>query len=1345
MPNIDELTVQFKGKGVGTVANNIRKIADAVEVLASKSQGIDSAKFSSLASSIELLKKSVPTSNQVTNLKELAVAIAALNTAAGSGDITTFANGINTVSTALNGLKGTPKKQIDNITSSLQQAGQQAQKTASQMNGVSPKSKGQGKQSTPNPKTPSIDVNAFVKQFEEVNKHLTKASDLASKFGKKLLSTKTVVPTKAMKSLQEQTEKARKAYEELREKMIKTAQEAKNFNPSSKSWVNQQKELDGLRNKYNGLIQKQKELSLEGSGFKLNPTITGALNAFATGFSKVTAIVKTGFISAIKKASSVVGSFVKNLFRLVTATKAFSKIGESVRGLTRKLSSEVLRLSKMLKLMVTRMALRAVIKEVGNGFKSLALHSEAFNQSMSALINGSKKLGYSFAGMVEPLINALAPALIYIINLITRVINALNQLFTALGGGTVWHRAKDFTDSWADSIKEANGKAKELKKTVLGFDELNQLQDNKNSGSGADITDMFEDVKIDPKWMDFAKWLKDMWAKGDFYDLGKLWGEKLRDALESIPWGKIYSTANKLGRSLASLINGFVEVERLGYDIGMSIAKSLNTVFEFVNGFVHKLHWDSVGKFIADVFNGFFEKINWTLIKDTVVTGMAGIAQAIQTFIETFHWDNISHFIINAVDTVVKGIKAFVEGIKWKDLGTKLGGQLMKTVRGIKWREVGEALGEIFQAAIDFLAGFIDQLKVEDVVKAVSDLIAGFFDKVDTEEAGRNIGKIIQFLIAFIKEFWNQNGETIKTEVGNFFKGIWDEVDKEDIAKIGGGILGAALLSGTLNAVAFLAKRAVGKLITDAIFGSGGAAAAGAAAGGEVVKGVSAGISSSVAGGGLATALAGLKAAILPVAATVAIGYGIAIPASKKLEEILSETQTKVDDLKSHMDTTIPSYDEMSRAARESSRNQKEYAEKMQDMYNSILQANPELYTLARTLNDNKISIKNNADTLVQINDGLKLFRENGGDANKTLESLEEMYGKVNGRTEFFFKTLGRGNERATEVKKAMDDYNASLKETETNSERTTHIYKNHTEVVAEMKKAQEETTKVYKTHLDVIKENTSQTESIKKAVGDTAKAMPELDKALKDSQKAMSDTSGEAKKTGEEIVNGIKEPIINAKFDKESKGFFQTVVDNIKNAFGIASPAKNMYPIGNDILFGINEGFKEKFDDFKGVMQDFYDNHVKTWFDKDKWSFDGVGEGLKSTFESAKKKIGEVWNSIADGVNGEHEIGSSKIKINLPKFKYAKGGFPEDGFFFANHNELVGQFSNGKTAVANNEQIVAGIERGVYSAVSAAMANNSGGSSYISNEILVDGEVIARTITKAQEKQNRRYAPAQG
>ena len=61
---------------------------------------------------------------------------------------------------------------------------------------------------------------------------------------------------------------------------------------------------------------------------------------------------------------------------------------------------------------------------------------------------------------------------------------------------------------------------------------------------------------------------------------------------------------------------------------------------------------------------------------------------------------------------------------------------------------------------------------------------------------------------------------------------------------------------------------------------------------------------------------------------------------------------------------------------------------------------------------------------------------------------------------------------------------------------------------------------------------------------------------------------------------------------------------------------------------------------------------------------------------------------------------------INLGKIPtFEVGGFPEDGLFMANHSELVGQFSNGKTAVANNEQIVDGIKQGVKEAVSEMLA----------------------------------------
>lgn len=1386
MPNIDELTIQFKQKGVGTIVKNINALASAVESLSNKSQGLDAGKISALASALGELKGNVPTKTQVTNLENLATAISNLNAAAGSGSITTFANDISSVSSALNGIKGTPSKAIDKVTKSLQEASVEAKHTAESLKGVEKSSANEKEQEKP--KLNISGTTELIKQFAQLKGHLTKASDMATKFGATLRDMKVLTPTKQMKSLQEQTEKVRKKYEDLRATMLKATQ-ALDFDPSSKSWEKQQKELDGLRNKYDELILKQKELALAGGGFQLNPAIQGTLNAFGQGFTKVTSIVKSGFTSALHKANSVLGSLVKNMFRLVTASKAVKSAGNNVKDLAKKLSSELLRLSKMLKLMITRMALRTVIKEVGNGFKSLALHSKEFDKTMSDVINASKQLGYSFASMVSPLLNALAPAILYVIRLLTNLVNAINQVFSALRGLTTWNKAKIFTDKWSDSIKEAGKSgskaAKELKKTVLAFDELNQLQDNKNSGGGgSDIKDMFETVEIDPKWKEFSKWLKDMWEGKDFTDLGKLWGTKIRDALESIPWEKIRKTSNDLGKCLATLINGLVEVERLGYDIGKTLAQSVNTVFEFFNGFVHKLHWDSIGKFLADTFNGFFETIDWKLIKDTVVTGLAGIANAIQNFIDTFHWDNISKFIINAVSTIVAGIKAFIEGIKWSDLGHKIGEQLTKTIKGINWREVGEAIGEIFQAALDFFSGIIEELDVDDVVNAASEMFRGFFDKVDTEKLGQTIGKILQFVIDFIKKFFNTNLPRMIEEAKKFFKGIFEGVNKADLIRIIYAIVNIALLSGVMSALKYvlgiIASKAIGTLIAKAMFGGTGgagalgatltkdAAAAGTQAGTTLADSMGAGVTASATKGGLAQALAGLKAAILPVAATVALGYAIAIPASKELEKILTENQTKVDGLKGSMDKSIPTYAEMSQAAREASRNQKEYAAKMQDMYDTLLKTHPELANLKKALEDNGIKIGNNVQRLLEINEGLNIFNSNGGSAADVLDKLEDKYGKVDKKTQDFFYSLGECNGKYDDVIDKVNTYNAKIDENDRATGNLIKTYQSEKEYLADLQKGHDNVVGSFKTHWDIVNQTKDATDKLtgtfkthedvmreyNQKLGDTKTATEKVldsekdvvgytstyNKSMQDIQTAMGNTGKTAEDTGKQIIEGIKEPMRKANFDVETKTLFDVVFKGLQLAFGIASPAKNMKPIGENIVLGVDEGMEDEYGSFDSTISDFYKNHVETWFSKDKWSFSGVGEGLKSTFENAKSSIKNVWNDIADKLNGEHDIGESKIRINLPKF--AKGGMVEDGLFMANHTELVGTFSNGKTAVANNAQIVEGIQSGVYSAVMSAMNNSSSNSEYISNEIIVDGEVIARSITKAQEKRDRRYNP---
>ena len=169
------------------------------------------------------------------------------------------------------------------------------------------------------------------------------------------------------------------------------------------------------------------------------------------------------------------------------------------------------------------------------------------------------------------------------------------------------------------------------------------------------------------------------------------------------------------------------------------------------------------------------------------------------------------------------------------------------------------------------------------------------------------------------------------------------------------------------------------------------------------------------------------------------------------------------------------------------------------------------------------------------------------------------------------------------------------------------------------------------------------------------------------------------------------------------------------------------------EISKGIKDGLTTKWNEFTswwettGIYK-WWTENVAPYFTSDKWSFSGIKDGLESAWNAAVEAIKGIWNNFASWLNSKLTInidtnstigegiskalGATQITLgSIPMYK--TGGFPEDGLFMANHGELLGEFSNGKTAVANNMQITQGIADAiypaVYNAVSAAMSNSAG------------------------------------
>lgn len=160
---------------------------------------------------------------------------------------------------------------------------------------------------------------------------------------------------------------------------------------------------------------------------------------------------------------------------------------------------------------------------------------------------------------------------------------------------------------------------------------------------------------------------------------------------------------------------------------------------------------------------------------------------------------------------------------------------------------------------------------------------------------------------------------------------------------------------------------------------------------------------------------------------------------------------------------------------------------------------------------------------------------------------------------------------------------------------------------------------------------------------------------------------------------------------------------------------------------FLIDKIFKEKFGaseksaiSFKDIINELFDA-----FSPSKWAerLSSWINTLKDFFGKAKEEIQGIGDKIKEGVSGfaGKITNNGANPVQIPQ--YATGGFPEDGFFYANHNELVGRFSNGKTMVANNNQIISGIADGVAYAISGSV------SPYLQRIVEINNEIASKDI----------------
>lgn len=573
-------------------------------------------------------------------------------------------------------------------------------------------------------------------------------------------------------------------YRNLREQIALTETQIEGLRSRIQEVGNSSQYVGLLESSLNGLraVARAPALAMEGIKFAISgissKTIELASITMRTlgNVTLSTAKIITGsLLSGLKNTALKIGSLSKSIVGLGNSSK---KMGVSFAGGFKNILKYTLGIRSLYTLM--NKLRRAIV----DGFKNLSLYSNEVNASLSMLKSSLNTFKNASAAALSPLLNAMAPALNTIIQTCTRATNAINQLLSALFGKGMWIRAKDQTLDFAAGVKKA-GKA--AKNGTRQFDELKLIStDSGSSDSGTNPADMFETVPIDDKFKDWADRLKEMWKNADFTDLGSSIGDWLKNALDNIDWGGIKEKVAKLGASFATLLNGIFETEGLGYSIGNTLAQSINTGFEFLNEFVHNLHWDSLGQFIAESINGFTENLDWDLINDTFVTGAEGLGNALNSFTDYLNWDAISSTVSNFVNTYVDTIYTFVTTVDWKSLGENVGTAISNAWTGIDWSAAGALVGESFIAFFDFISGAIENVDWQGVAQTVEDFIAGvdwggvadsFFEAIGAAFGGLSafLGKLLYDAIEGTKKYFQGKIEEVGGNIPKgIFKGITD-------------------------------------------------------------------------------------------------------------------------------------------------------------------------------------------------------------------------------------------------------------------------------------------------------------------------------------------------------------------------------------------------------------------------------------------------------------------------------------------------------------------------------------------------------------------------------------------
>ena len=562
--------------------------------------------------------------------------------------------------------------------------------------------------------------------------------------------------------------------------------------------------LDDVKTKLaEAAAQSEKWASTLKYGIPIIGTLASVLSSTLRGGLTLLGKLWSGFK---RLASTIAGAVVGGLQKLGSMLKT---VGGSVLNYVTKpfqrAISVIQKWKKTLGRLVFLRVVRSAIKAVTDGFKEgienlyyfSSLTELQFKPAMDSLASSSLYLKNSLGAMVGPLIQSLAPVVDFLVDKFVQLLNAINMVFAALGGGGTYTRAiknaAKYGEGLGNSLGGAAGSAKELKRYLIGIDELTIIPDQSSGGGGgggggglgADYGSMFEQAPL-PDWV---KNIKDAIKAGKWSQAGKLLADKInKDVINPLKknapkWGNNIGQAiqNALEFSLGFIRN--VDIEGLGSslstiignalnkihprDLGAILASGIKSVFRFAHGFLQGYTGPEIGSYLAEVVNGWFAELRrddgWKKAAEDLSNIIVNIVNGVSNFLDKLE-----------ITSIENDLKTFFGNIRWDDIWSSLEHLAEVAAEKIPWQDMLNGLYRFAANALVFLRRNILNIPDEAASQPWRDLQG----KLSRASETINWSDIISGLIAFVGDI----SATIKGAIPESGWGeIWESV-KQNIS-----------------------------------------------------------------------------------------------------------------------------------------------------------------------------------------------------------------------------------------------------------------------------------------------------------------------------------------------------------------------------------------------------------------------------------------------------------------------------------------------------------------------------------------------------------------------------------